>query len=168
MLGVDATEGLCETEDDGSGGGDSPLLQAVTDIREIEIKAAAQASRGEEIEVRDVMVSYSPDRNQDARVQTMLKGNRRHILQIKVIHRHWASGVFCASAEPSESHDPGRTTVSRTHHIQQSQRRSGEAARARPVARASETLIALCAEPVTGLRDVSASPYWRSKSVRNP
>jgi hypothetical protein len=43
----------------------------VTDIRESDTTAIAQARQGLENELRDVMVSYSPDRNQDARSQAI-------------------------------------------------------------------------------------------------
>ena len=78
-VGVDGAEELCAAEGGDPAGGVPLPLQAVTDIREMKTKAEAQARREPISEVRDVMVSYSPDRNQDARVQAMLKSNRRHI-----------------------------------------------------------------------------------------
>ena len=73
--GVDDDEGLWVSVIGDALGGSPPPLHAVADIREIDTKAATQARRGLKSEVRDVMVSYSPDRNQDARVQAMLKSN---------------------------------------------------------------------------------------------
>ena len=100
-LGVDDADGLCESAGGDPGGGVPPPLHAVTDIREIDTKATAQARQGPESEVRDVMVSYSPDRK-----SRRLKPNcGLRVTEITFCRSKLSTGSNAGPADPLEPAD---------------------------------------------------------------